>query len=388
MMKTLLILSLLTIKLSAAQEFKSACDLWIDLPDAQYLELSKFKDKKIRELANMRTFSKVADKILNQLSEKPGNPDLMKWADQSSTALTDKAKVVSLWREHFFISIMTGSFKNLKKFEKAVLTKNFQEINKKALPYKKKMDLTLRFIEAKTLSLKFIDSTNFDKKTKTYLKDRIASIRMEWFTQIEGTRYEKSPIEYIKRDINYDPLTHSMILGFQVTRFKDPDTVTSVFAEQIAHAFDPCRWNSFQRNKKFPFQKITQCLRTKNSITAKKRGDEKLSTKKGKKILNVNQVKILKENPLCNTPFFPLEYDQREQINTAFADWFSAEVMSQKEKLSDHMREDLCGVTAAAPFLAHPSGTDRLIRIYMANPKIRKKMGIEIDKKIKYCSLK
>jgi len=387
----LLILTLVRFEPTYAEELMSACDLWADVPNTEFSKLQTLKDNKMKELANLRTFTKISDEVFNKMHNDKNKKPIDTWANSLSVDLTDKKKVISTWREHFFTTILIPSFKKLKKFEQKVINHAFQKINEQAFPYKKKEFLTVRFILAKRLAAQSINKMNIRKDIKNYLINRISDIKMEWFHQISNSRYENDPNKYFSNIIGYDASKHIMSIGYLASQLKDSDTITAIFIQEIAHSFDPCRWHALQPNVTFPFQKVTSCLRGKNSIAAKKRGDKILDLNKDKNgapLFSAEQLVSFRKNPTCNTSAFPLEKDQREQINTTFADWFTAEAMSQKKEISSQFRHDLCAITETPSYMAFPSGIDRLNKIYMANPVIRKKMGVGIDKSIVYCSMK
>ena len=96
--------------------------------------------------------------------------------------------------------------------------------------------------------------------------------------------------------------------------------------------------------------------------------------------------KVLKLNPTCNNSQYPPIGVQADQILESFADWFSAEVVSESKYITPNMRNDLCEVQGLNSGSSYPTNQTRLERIYLKHPKIAKKFNFK--GKGKYCAFK
>lgn len=372
----------------------AGCDLWSDVKSKREQSVDNEIDKLLIDLSNIRTFSKIADstfhsarkkkdiKVDNQIiSQSPSET----WAERKDIDPTNKKEVFQKWRKEFFGGIILPSFSKLKKYEKILIEDKFNQLNLKYFPDERKKYYQDVFDRSKKLIKVVLQKGPIDKTTKATLIKLITESKINWFNKIEGSQYELSPSRFLDGLISYNVSDNSISIGVRAATIELEDSLISIFAQELAHAFDPCRWSVQYPKKKFPFESVVQCLRSKESIAARARESKKLDTDWVNGKFLPEQVKVLKSYPSCNTAIFPLGEDQREQINLAFADWFSAEVLSSMKKVSPQFRKNLCSETLNIPFLARASGTTRMIRIYLANPILRKKTGYTVSGKINYC---
>ncbi|WP_127718476.1 hypothetical protein [Halobacteriovorax sp. HLS] len=375
---------------SATKVKLQACDLWLDEPNQRFLEAMKIKDDSLNKLANMRVFYKVSDQLLAKLNEKgikEGGGAIDQWATESDVNESNQKEILEKWRKQFFFSTLLPSYSTLGEVQKALINNSLVEINNKVFPQEIKRQYEKYFLQAKDLSYSLIDSQKFDESTSKILKGRIALVQLNWFTQVSGTQYEQDPSLYLNTDIQFNPKYNIVSIGLSSARHIDGDTIIGKFIQQLAQAIDPCRWSIYYGDRKYPYEKVLSCLRGKDSIQAAKRDDSQIEKFLKEKKITKEQVNTLKKYPLCNSAFYPQGTLQREQVNIAFSDWFSAEAVAQASGISKHFREDLCIVETNKLYHAFPQNFERLVRIYFANPKVSELVGIKENKKIKYCKL-
>jgi|GEM_PF-5942661 len=173
--------------------------------------------------------------------------------------------------------------------------------------------------------------------------------------------------------------------------------LVSVFAHEIAHSIDPCRLadtfsdtglnykNTSDPENNFPF-KVLKCLRSEKSVHAYGTASDDLSDEE-KEI-----------SKFCHNT---------DQINESFCDWMGAEILYRymKTDLSKNTQQKhYDGVASAWRYLCedkeglgsstlgqerktgHPSSVDRLNRIVLAHPGIRREIGCEpLGEDVQYC---
>jgi len=160
----------------------------------------------------------------------------------------------------------------------------------------------------------------------------------------------------------------------------------AVFAHEVGHSFDPCRWSAFYEGV-WPFEKVGQCLRSDKSVGAKARDDSKLEAFQKAGRISSELGAALKANPTCNKLVYPPAGIQADQLPETFADWFSAEVISRYKNLDvSKLRLDLCEGKNLVEGSSYPANGLRQGKIYYAHPVIRKllKSNEENDH---YCSM-
>ena len=170
-------------------------------------------------------------------------------------------------------------------------------------------------------------------------------------------------------------------MGLQSIDYPNDETYLAVFAHEIGHVFDSCRWGAYFTGV-WPFEKIGECLRSTQSVKALKRDDSQLDiyTKQGK--ISTDLALSLKQNPTCNKLVYPQNGLQADQLPESFADWFATETMANIAKLNaKKLRIDLCINKKLSEGSSYSSNHDRLFKIYQAHPKFT------LDKKSdSYCS--
>ncbi|PIK14039.1 hypothetical protein [Halobacteriovorax sp. JY17] len=386
---SLLLLTSLT-SYSQSSSKISACDLWQDLPNQEYQQIEQLQKTMFERIANTRAFYKISDQLLTEVSNNTyqyNKDSLDKWAAYSQLDSTKQTNIIKEWRNQFFKAFILKSYPKLTLAQRTIIDESFIELHKKAFPEIKKKSFEEILETAKHLIIKYIDSMKISKSSAMILKGSIVTIKLSWVETIANSLFMNDPERYLRMDIEYNPEHNVLIVGQKASKHIDGDTLLSIFIQQMALSFSPCRWSILFEKEKFPFQKPLDCLRNINSIYAKKRDDSQIQKLFKEKKITKEQKDALDKYPLCNTPYYPTEGLQKEQINIAFSDWFSAEVVSQMGKISPHFREDLCALQTDSLIHSYPQNLERLVRIYLANPKLRNLTRIKISKNINYCSM-
>ncbi len=202
------------------------------------------------------------------------------------------------------------------------------------------------------------------------------------------SQFKDKPLELLSWGIAYNPVPNQINMGLEGVNYPNDDTIYAVFAHEIGHSFDPCRFEAFlSKSGNNPFEKVISCLRSKKSVAAKKRDDSKMDklVKSGKLSRQLQQA--LLSNPTCNKLQYPPIGIQSDQIGESFADWFSAEIIHMRDSVKKGLRADLCNVKILNQGSSYPNNLDRLQKIYLAHPSIRKGLELKTASQFIHCSL-
>lgn len=289
------------------------------------------------------------------------------------------------WRNFYFENFILGHYPNKSKDINILIEGFFNKINKIAFPKSTKTKFNKLFKEAVSLAILRINKSKFSHEIKNNIINRFQNIKLYWFKTLKGSKFEKKPLEFVKWGIAYDSVPNEINIGIEALSYQNADTIFSVFAHEIGHAIDPCRWGVFISGKN-PFNRVISCLRGEKSANAKKRDDSLMNQLVKNKKLSKELAKSLKVNPTCNKSNYPPTGIQKDQTSETFADWFSAELVSlSKKHLNTNLRKDLCKKRDLIPGSSYVSNQKRLEAIYFVNPIIRK--VLKIHSRYKYCKL-
>ena len=350
----------------------------------KYTWSQKMINEKINQLSNSTLIASQADNLLSKLIQAK-SPVVINWiSERGFDPEKDAEKIAVQWRQYFFKNFLLRTLPAENDKINQLVEKAFQEINETFLDKKYKSHLEKILEETKKLAIQRISSYEIESKNKSIIIKKIETIQIYWFQKIIGTKFEKKPLEFINWGIAYDPIPNEINIGMETLKYDSDSSLVAVLAHEIAHSFDPCRWTAFIGTKN-PFKTVVSCLRSSKSVGAKKRDDSKIDLFVKMNRLTSEAAQSLKSNVYCNNSIYPPVGLQKEQILETFADWFSAEVVSENSKYIDKtLRLDLCKNEELTPGSSYISNNDRLQKIYFANPKIAKKLN---TKKHHYCSI-
>lgn len=342
-------------------------------------------EAKLNQLANRPHFFKEADNYLVKLMAAK-SPIIFNWMKKRKfDQKKDEVKIILAWRKYYLQHFIIGGYpKNTSEVNKQI-EDLFAHINLKAFPKGVKNKFHRLFLKAKKESIDYIMKSRLSKNDKTIIKKRIDETQLYWFKELKGSKYQRAPLEFLDWGLSYDPITSDLNIGLNSLAYSSDSTLLAVFVHELAHSFDPCRWSAMIGGPG-PFEHVIKCLRDPQSAGALTRDDtlmnEMLKLKKIDPLLAME----LKKNPTCNKLDYPPQGLQKDQIVEVFADWLSAEVVSHNlENIDLSLRYDLCQSSNLVKGSAYLSNHDRLHKIYLANPKIKKKLKIKNESK--YCPL-
>jgi len=288
------------------------------------------------------------------------------------------------------------------------------------------------FPEVRKLLMKTIDDRVVDPKIRQTLKEKISGIAFKGTNcEFLGPMPDGEPMAIAMLFVPnafYDPRSHTFQYcnGFLLSN-QSEFQIVQIIAHELSHSIDPCNVSigpaDFKFNytnvtdtaaseKEFPFQNLISCLRSEQSVHAIKIGVPQIPTipeplpsqipspipsqEPGSQPSPTGPVRTLSGKSVAqalgngNQLILP-SFCANDQIGEAFCDWVAAEIVPEYMQKNhpglsrDQLRtgysnawRGLCdnlNPTPHSPQDVHSSLEDRLNKIMLQNPKIRKQMG-------------
>jgi hypothetical protein len=336
--------------------------------NSKYAEIQKDVENRIQKFANQKAVGSQADQMLGQLIAKK-SPAIMSWMSKRDFKNKSEDQIALEWRNYYAKTFIIGSYGKQNTKTRRLIDKLFDEINQKHFENKFIKKIEKLFEEVKANSKKSLQKFKVTQEQSDQINARIGSLKLYWMDKLPSSKFESMPLEWLSWGVAYDPQTNEINVGLDVFKYKSDSSLFAVLAHELTHSFDSCRWGAYLKGP-FPFEAVAGCLRSEKSVGAKTRDDQKLES------LGLPQelVANLKQNKTCNKKDYPPIGIQSDQLPEAFSDWFSAEVISQSGYVDQDMRSDLCEETEVNSGSSYPKNSDRLQKIYLAHPDIRKKL--------------
>ncbi len=340
-----------------------------------FSKLKKMAKENIIKLSNHREIATLADEALSQLI-KVKSPVLLNWIKKRDLdPQTNDRQIAIEWRKYYLNNFVINNLSKNSENINLLIAHFFKDISHAAFPIEIKKKYNSLFLKAKSLSIQRVNQSPIENVFKKQIITRIEGIKLYWFDKLIGSKFEKYPLEFINWGIAYDPVPNEINIGIESHQYSHDETILAVFAHEIGHSIDPCRWSAFLGGPN-PFKKIINCLRTPLSANAKRRDDSQMEKLIQAKRLSKDLASSLKLNKTCNKVDYPPIGVQKDQMPEAFADWFSAEAMSlSPNHLTKNLRQDLCHKKQLKSGSAYLTNKQRLERIYLSNPIVSKKLN-------------
>lgn len=355
--------------------------------DLPYQDIQEYIETELESLANSSLLAGQADIILGKLIGAK-SPIIITWmAKRKFNPQTDEVKIVKEWRKYYLENFILGKFPTKTIATNSLVEKSFSKINKEVFTKKIKNHYRKIFKEAKSSALMWISKSALKIDSKSLINTKIEKIGLYFFEKLQDTRYQNKPLEFLRWGVAYSPLENQINIGIDMVKKKSEATVFAIFAHEIAHSFDPCRYSAFFK-KINPFAKVISCLRSDKATGAKYRDDSlmPLYIKKGQMTKQLSS-SLLKDKT-CNKVNYPPSGYQKDQILEVFSDWFSAELVAMNKKyIKKNLRTDLCKQKKLMPGSSYLSNHDRLFKIYLTQPVIRKAVVGVSQKAAHYCPM-
>ncbi len=346
-------------------------------------ELREDLEKRMNEFGERKKVAQFSDEMLSKLIAAK-SPVIRSWFAEHQK-LTE-TEMVHEWRKYFARNFILQKYPQDLKDLNPEVEKFVDDLLKKYLKEKDKKRFEALFKKTKVSAIEQIKSYSLATDIQKALLDRVDSIKLYWPRDLKSSRNNQLPLDLVSWGVAYDPVANEINMGLKALDYPNDETIQAVFAHEIGHAFDSCRWGAFFTGQ-WPFEKIGQCLRSDKSVGAKKRDDRRLSEFTKKNIISLELEESLRQNPTCNKLVYPPKGTQADQLPEVFADWFSAEVMSRIKNLAvNKVRIDLCDdgqkLSDGSSYIPN---RERLYGIYYAHPLMKEALKNE-DPRIKaYC---
>ncbi|MBY0316607.1 MAG: hypothetical protein K2Q26_13875 [Bdellovibrionales bacterium] len=364
-MKYLLLLLLLIKQSSAlAAEFCQSAQ-----PSSMSKSAKRDIDLEIEKFAGKKPIVERADQTLSGLI-KAKSPMISSWILKRNLQDQSEDQIAKEWRAYFAKNFILSKYpQGDAGIDKEVEALVDQILEKNLTPSFRARAEKL-FERAQATALNTIDELSIKEKPQAIA--RIKAIKLYWPRSLKSSRNNSVPLDIIDWSVAYDPKPNEINIGVQALNYPNDETFMAVFAHEMGHAIDSCRWGMFLK-KEWPFRKVGDCLRSEKSVGAKKRDDSILAQITPEHNISSELIQELKQNPTCNKVGYPPVGIQADQLPESFADWFSAEVMSRMKNIDAHkLRQDLCEDKTLAAGTSYPTNSERLRKIYLAHPKLKK----------------
>jgi hypothetical protein len=364
--------------ISISKSHANTCNNVASSVSPSFIKLIQYTSAGLSALAISPQFAKESDEILSKLL-KVKSPLIPSWMKRNNLFKASEQEIANAWRSYYFKARMFSKFSKQPIEDQKSLEKLIEKINSKFFPKKYKDNIKNTFEQAKTLSLHYIKKLPLTKSDKRKISDRVSAIKLYWPVNIRGTKVEKNVQEFFDWGVAYDPLPNEINIGLEIIKYPNNQTLFAVFAHEIGHSIDSCRWSSLLKGRN-PFKNVNNCLRKKESAYAKHRDDTYIHK------LPVAYQKSLIDNPTCNRSVFPPRGMQKDQLPESFADWFSAEIIAESSLNKFNIRTDLCKDSGITSTSSYKTNKERLELIYHAQPKLKKALGLKNN--VEYCPFK
>lgn len=344
-------------------------------------------ESKITAFASKKVIAEKADALLSKLITAK-SPVLMSWIKNRDLGEKSETEIALEWRQYFARNFILSKYPH----GDAAVDKEIETLGNSILAlYKTKAfveKMERLFARSKATALDTIQKFALSDAQKKSINSRITPIELYWPKDFKSARNNSIPLDIIDWGIAYDPMPNQINIGLNATTYPNDETVLAVFAHEIGHAIDSCRWGAFLTGP-WPFEAVGNCLRGEKSAGAKKRDDTLLEKLVKEGAIKADLAESLRQNPTCNKLIYPPPTVQADQLPESFADWFSAEVISNMNLDSlTNLRSDLCSEGTLNPGTSYPENSTRLIRIYFSHPKLREKQKLPASSDFVYCQLK
>lgn len=276
------------------------------------------------------------------------------------------------------------------------------------------------FPKVKERILKVVDKYIVDPKKNELIKNKVSAIR---FGGLDCGKVEDAGLgPEFEANAFYTDQSNKFFFCKGFERYGRSDfAAVNIIAHEMGHSIDPCviqkggsiygfSYSSKEKAaEEYPFPNLISCLRDKNSIWAKDLSKSspgmadgpapeppRKKIKKFEKAKEPNVVGSDGDDLFCNT----------DQIGESFSDWLGTEVMSEfmnnewknlsERQVSNGLANiwrDACepGVglhNKSSPTDPHPPVRDRLERLIMVHPVVRKRLNCgPLPKDKIYCDL-
>ncbi len=362
---------------------------------ATFLKTKEAANEKIRVFANKKVIAQKADDTLSKLMSAK-SPLILNWFKARDLGHRPEEELVREWRDYYARFFILTKYPQNDVAVDAETENLVNSINADFATDSFKTKMQSLFQKSKSASLLKIQSFKITEADKKQLVSRIEKINLYWLKDFKTSKFKQMPLDFLDWGIAYDPAANEINMGINALSYPNDETYLAVFAHEMGHSFDSCRWGAFFTGP-WPFENVGQCLRGPDSVHALKRDDSQMPASITAGRLSSEMAQALKLQPTCNKLNYPPIGTQADQLPESFADWFSAETVATMQDLNfKNLRADLCETKKLIAGSSYPGNEQRLNRIYFVQPVLHEQLKMSVpatekntDKntaKIKYCS--
>jgi len=350
-----------------------------------YTAMQSDLDKKIEVFANSKPIATQGDALFSKLIAAK-SPVIAGWFKKRNLQGKSENEIVKAWRIYFAQNFILSKYPQNDPKIDSEIEKLVDQSLATHLDTKFKERMEMLFAIAQKAAVETIESYKIQRGPA--IVKRINAVKLYWPKDFKTARNNAVPLDLLRWGIAFDPLPNEINFGLEALSYPNDATYLAVFAHEIGHTIDSCRWGAFFEGP-WPFEALGECLRSSQSVGAKKRDDSKIDSlvKSGK--LTNELATALKQNPTCTKLTYPPLGTQADQLPESFADWFSAEAVSRIKDIDlNQVRADLCEKRVLQHGSSYPSNLDRIEKIYFMQPVIKDKIKRPDSTSVKYCSFK
>lgn len=355
-------------------------------PPKDHLRLQENVTNRIRTFSGLKPIASQADAMLSKLLSAK-SPVIMGWIEKRDLATKADDEIVREWREYYARNFILNRYPQADAPVNAAIETLFKDVNDAFATPAFRAKMSSLFEKSKEAALSVLAKQPLQDAQKKAIVARVGAVQLYWMKEFKSSKFKAQPLEFLDWGIAYDPVANEINMGVNALSYPNDETYLAVFAHELGHAFDSCRWGAFFEGA-WPFQKVGECLRGKDSAGALKRDDSQLEVLQRQGKLSSDLAAGLRQNPTCNKAEYPPIGTQAEQLPESFADWFSAETMASMESLNLlQMRLDLCVLRELVAGSSYAENRKRLDQIYFAHPKLRPGRSDLKSKPVVYCAI-
>lgn len=351
----------------------------------KYVKILAHKELILNRISMNKHLALKSDETLS-LFVKAKSTVFMSWLKRNQLdPARDDEKIVKKWRRYYLETVLLRKYPLNNPHSNKVIEKGYDEIVSKSFPDKTQKRYEDIFSKVKKASRSYLKEKVKDANARKQILKKIKLTKLYFSPNLKVSKFKKNMHDFLNWSLSYDPVNNEINVGLDSLKIQSDENLFAILAHELAHAFDPCRWNAFYQGP-YPFEEVINCLRGKDSASLKARDDSDLKRLIDEGSISKEVGLSLKQNPTCNRPFFPPPGKQKDQSLEGFADWYSADLLGFDQAfLGPKVRKEFCKNSNLSKGSSYLSNRDRLEKIYLAHPVLKRRFKVKSN--VKYCKI-
>lgn len=341
------------------------------------------------EVSNDAILLKFAEPLREQMIELLAKPEAAELRKLCEEAHVNEVGLFNLFRKSLGATSapsedVTANIEEHPSFKKISMALR-RDISRRVTDPKKRSRLEkVIFPEVQRLLVRKINSLPMDARQRAKMAAKVNSVTLneDSLCQLEGYPHLFRTISVFESKSN----SVRVCDGSLAENFSEFKLAHSI-GHELSHSIDPCNfigrsasYDLAENEAKYPLKELVSCLRSEKSIAAKAFPAEP---------------PVSSADHVDTKPVY--DFCDGDQINEAFADWLSAEVLGEyiakrfPKLTSKQWSEGISNVfrfncdDPSSDDDVHPTLEFRLNRLLLVQPSLRKKMGCEARTKFQHC---